>query len=710
YKVMPGDAPGAARKNAVKDVGSERNRAFGNHILTATYEGRPFVVRLESGGKEWKVHAPEITLPDGTCPEPTLLAATPFDLGPLQTGLEFSGEYVPSPEGERRYWRLRLTLWGDKGFVGLEPLLGVALDRPGASSYDEMRGWRAASMRINTAGKQPAVRSDTQWEDSAYETSVAGKTDVGQGSLGVFAFPGGGRLAVPEMAERFPLGVTTFPDGLRVDLFPEILPRDRYAGRDPEYIQYFALHTGDYVMRAGVEIAFPMYLALDDGVDAGKLLGPVPVGMVDVEALDESGAWLNSIRPPDLYSRPFDPEIVIGLNSYLKSKREGRWYGFMNYGDSFGERKWNWFNNEYDAAAVFFEQALRFRNPEYFREALRAARHQMEIDTIKRHPGADNGAVYTHSLGHTGGYYRDGDFAFLNYGHSGRQFAVGTFSNGHTRIRGMCMAFVLTGDRRFRDTALSTGKWIMNSELFKRRTWSSTHREPGWALVNLTSLHWMNGAKNFLDAAETLAWIVLSHARGRGVRYDVLQKHNCPTPPEGWNDNNRMYRTGALSFPTGYQGTGMYLVYQATEDECLKKALRENLKATAEYIKGRLYFPDRRGFVHSPVPWRRQSTRNGSGAGSSLRNVLLVDALLAGDSGSLAISRDTMVQMLTRRELFASPLKDTDPDAPGPKEVTSGLYFVPLTLELMRSLKMVMPEIKYDLSQRETWGGTVPAM
>ena len=69
-----------------------------------------------------------------------------------------------------------------------------------------------------------------------------------------------------------------------------------------------------------------------------------------------------------------------------------------------------------------------------------------------------------------------------------------------------------------------------------------------------------------------------------------------------------------------------------------------------------------------------------------------------------------MIQMLTRREIFSSPLKDTDPDAPGPKEATSGLYFVPLTLELMRALKLEMPEIKYDLSQRTTWGGAVPAM
>ena len=220
----------------------------------------------------------------------------------------------------------------------------------------------------------------------------------------------------------------------------------------------------------------------------------------------------------------------------------------------------------------------------------------------------------------------------------------------------------------------------------------------------------MNGSKKFLNACEELAWTVMAQARGRGVRYDKFASHNCPKPPEGWNEKNSFYRTGALSFPTGYQGTGMYLVYKITKDEYLQKALLENLKATADYVKTRLYFPERKGFVHSPVPWRRQSTRNGSGAGAAMRNILLIDALLTGNKDSLEISRDTMLQMLTRREVFESPLKDSDPDNPGPKSVTSGLYFVPFTLDLMHQLDLVMPPITYDLSQRYSWQGTVNGM
>lgn len=723
YTVTPGKLPPKAVKNAVKAV--KKLECYSNKLYKLSFEKKPFVIKVTSGKEEFAIHAPRITLPDGSQPEAVFEKVQLFDSGNTVTGLEFRGKYDHKSDKDTRYWRLRITMWANKPFIGVEPLLGAALKKPrtpgkvaerewkyGVTAYEEMLEWKSATMQIE-AVKAPALGKIchlTQWEDHSYEKLLNGKSETVKGALGLFDLAGRGSLAIPEMAERFPIGVTQSGNKLNVNLFPEIQPVNRYAKRDKEYVHYFALRTGNYVIRAGVEVSFPMYLVLNKKVDAAKLLSPVPVGLVDVEDLQKSGAWLNYIGKPDKYSKYFDKEILIGLDSYLNYSKKERWYGFLNYGDSHGERTWNWFNNEYDAAAIFFEQALRFRKPEYFREAVRSIRHQMEVDTVKSHPGGMNGAIYTHSMGHTGGYYKDGEFKFSNYGGGGKLFVTSKVSNGHMRIRGMCMGYVLTGDRRFRDTANMTGDYIRSTQLFVNRTWSATHREPGWALVNLTSIYWMNATPRFLRACEDLAWTVMAQARGRGVRHDRLERHNAPKPPEGWNEKNSIYRTGALSFPTGYQATGMYLVYKITRDEYLQKALRDNLKATANYVKTRLYYPDRKGFVHSPVPWRRQSTRNGSGAGNAMRNVLLIDTLLTGDKESRAISCDTMQQMLTRREVFASPLKNTDPDNPDPKGVTSGLYFVPLTLELMRQLDIVMPEIKYDLSQRYSWNGTVDGM
>ena len=711
YQVVPGGSaiPAPSRQNMIKAV--EKLAVYSNKLYTLSFQKQPFAVKIKAKSGEYLIHAPAITLPDGTKPAAKFDKVQLFESGGFMTGLEFSGSYENTKEADKRYWQLRITMYANKNFVAVEPLLGITLKAPGATSYDEMRAWKSAVMRIEKPKAKPGknIRS-VQWEDTFYEVASAGKSESKKGALGIFDLDKKASLVIPEMAERFPIGVNSRGNALDVELLPEIAPVNRYAKRDKEYVHYFAMRTGNYVIRAGVEVSFPMFLALDKKINAAKLLEPFPVGMVDVEDLQKSGAWLNYIGKTDKYSEPYDKEIKKGLESYFKYQKKERWYGFLNYGDSHGERIWNWFNNEYDAAAILFEQALRFRNPEYFREAVRSIRHQMEVDTVKRQPGKMNGSIYTHSMGHTGGYYKDGEFKFSNYGGGGKLFVTSKCSNGHMRIRGMCMGFVLTGDRRFRETAQLTGDYIRSTQLFVNRTWGSTHREPGWALVNLTSIYWMSATQRYLNACEDLAWTVMAQARGRGVRYDTLESHNSPVPPGGWTPENRFYRKGALSFPTGYQGTGMYLVYKITKDEYLKKALRENLKATADYVKTRLYFPDRKGFVHSPVPWRRQSTRNGSGAGAAMRNILLIDALLTGNKESLEISRDTMIQMLTRREVFASPLKDSDPDNPDPKSVTSGLYFVPFTLDLMRQLDLVMPPITYDLSQRYSWNGSVEGM
>ncbi|MBE6367264.1 MAG: hypothetical protein E7052_05070 [Lentisphaerae bacterium] len=711
YKVSPRRPGKNLYPNVVVPI--KKNKSYTNKLLTLTFDAKPFAVKVTGKDDVYTIQAPEITLPDGSRPQAVFKKVKAVETGIVQTVLVFQGEYAPVPEGEKRYWQLRITMWNNKDFIKVEPLLGTALTKAVNTPFEEMRSLKSARMRIICGSAAGAVKSKfTQWEDNSYDVTADGKTQSQKGSLGLFNLANKASLAIPEMAERFPIGVTTLENALDVDLFPAIQPADRYANGKPIYIKYFPIYTGNYVMRAGVEISFPMYLALNKKIDAAKLLAPIPVGMVDVEDLNKSGAWLHYIGKPDKYSKPFEPEIKNGLEAYFTWRDRERWYGFMNFGDSHGERTWNWMNHEYDTAAIFFEHALRLRNPKYFREALRCARHQMEVDMVKNHPDPkNNGGVYKHALGHTGGYFTGDDVAKYIKGCDWKgvknPFLNGDLSSGHTRIRGMCMAYVLTGDQRYRETACLTGNWIRQCKLFALRAWpGGSAREPGWGLVNLTSIYWMDANPRFLKAAEELGWIVLSHAQGRGVHMRKLRAHQCPPPPGGWNEKNSFYKFGSVSFPTGYQAMGMYLLYKQTRDKFLKEDLFDNLKATAEYIKARLYLPEYRAFIHSPVPWRRQSLRNGAGAGTSLRNVLLMDALLNNNQESQAIAVDTLQQMLTRREVFDSPLKGANPDDPHPKSASAGLYFIPVTIDFMRQLDIVMPPITYDTSKQELWNGS----
>ena len=692
-EVLPlkGDAP--AQKNQL----SVSNSGVTNSIWQISFNKKPFEARFVRNGEEITFGAPEITLPDGSRPEAVLLEEKDIEVGKIQHIKEFSGKYVPSPAGETRYWKLRITMWADCDFICVDPLLGVSLDKANKDNTKEMRSFKSASLELRTAdsksgGKDVVV---TQWEDDAYEYEICrnGKKEVSKGSAGEFA-TAKAAVYIPEMAERFPIGATMRAENITVDLFPEIAPANRYAGRDDEYIRFFAVRDGLYTIRAGVEVSFPFFVGHKNN---GKLAAfkKVPVALVDAEELNKTGAWLNIIHNSGKRSALLDKEIKIGLKAYFDRQKKERWYGFMNYGDWHGERKWNWGNHEYDTAAVMFEQSLRFRDPELFREGLRCVRHQMEIDTIKRHPGNRNGGVYTHVVGHTGGYYTAKNFKYPSDTKTGA-FLQDRLTMGHTRIRGMVMAYLLCGDGRFYETACQTGDYISRDYIFIWRGWNGQHREPGWALVNLAALYWMEPSARFYDPLCDMASIVIQNATGMGVMRMALKSYDSPTPPGGWNKANQHYKYGALSFPTGYQAIGMYLASKAVRETTFKKEILDNLKESAEYVKSRHYFPENKGFVHSPSPWRAQSVSVGGVGANALRNVLLIDAVLTGDKESEKIARETFMQMLEYRELYHSPQKKNDPDTPTAKNVGAIIYFIPFTMDLMEKLGWELPEtVKY---------------
>jgi len=193
-----------------------------------------------------------------------------------------------------------------------------------------------------------------------------------------------------------------------------------------------------------------------------------------------------------------------------------------------------------------------------------------------------------------------------------------------------------------------------------------------------------------------MAGIVIQNATGMGVMRMALKSYDSPTPPGGWNKANQHYKYGALSFPTGYQAIGMYLASKAVRETTFKKEILDNLKESAEYVKSRHYFPENKGFVHSPSPWRAQSVSVGGVGANALRNVLLIDAVLTGDKESEKIARETFMQMLEYRELYHSPQKKNDPDTPTAKNVGAIIYFIPFTMDLMEKLGWELPEtVKY---------------
>ena len=121
-EVLPlkGNAP--AQKNEL----SVSNAGITNSIWQISFSKKPFEVRFVRNGEVITFGAPSITLPDGSRPEAVLLEEKDIEVGKIQCIKEFSGKFVPSPAGETRYWKLRVTMWADCEFICVDPLLGVS--------------------------------------------------------------------------------------------------------------------------------------------------------------------------------------------------------------------------------------------------------------------------------------------------------------------------------------------------------------------------------------------------------------------------------------------------------------------------------------------------------------------------------------------------------------------------------------------------------
>ena len=151
-EVLPlkGDAP--AQKNQL----SVSKDGITNSIWQISFNKKPFEARFVRDGEVITFGAPEITLPDGSRPEAVLTAEKDIETGPVQIIKEFSGKYLPMPEGEVRYWRLRVTMWADCDFICIDPTLGVTLEARYEDTGKEMRSFKSAVLKINT-GKKSAL-------------------------------------------------------------------------------------------------------------------------------------------------------------------------------------------------------------------------------------------------------------------------------------------------------------------------------------------------------------------------------------------------------------------------------------------------------------------------------------------------------------------------------------------------------------------------
>ena len=311
--------------------------------------------------------------------------------------------------------------------------------------------------------------------------------------------------------QRWPKAFAVTPNEFTIELLPE-QPGTDFGKNLPFYLQY-PFCEGKYRMKWGM--SFTENLRFD-------FSGKIPVAALAAESNNSviavlSPQWYASTKVfpgvstnADKQFSVWDDNIARYFKKHMALKAEQREYGFMNYGDWFGERGRNWGNNEYDLQYGLFMNFIRTGNRDYFRLATLGAEHQADVDCVHAYPDQFYlGANHQHSIGHTGVWTQSVKRASWTHPYDTHTSAEG----GHTWIKGMLTDWCLTGNPRVYESALKLGEhiaWAMAPD-FKRL--GSHERSAGWSLIAICALYDLTRDPVYLRAADKIASIAMKEQK-----------------------------------------------------------------------------------------------------------------------------------------------------------------------------------------------------
>lgn len=452
--------------------------------------------------------------------------------GPVRTVLRWTGALLQGGKPSGWAYRIRLTLckgqpmlrcnvsvWNDVPSPTFRELGSLALRaKPRNASF---RGGIAdEALQAITPGKGLALLQD---RDNRFVLQTPGAKREGK------RFAGSARIATDhfhmtallrDFWQTYPSGYVVDAEGLHVQLLPPLRP-DTYD--DPESAKWFGriyawFKEGKYLFRAGQLTQHDVVLHLgdpDSSPDAGRL-----------------SAWLSMPllpRPEDGYlcgtdvlGRRLFPQtkglwdsheamFARGFANHLKDRERRRTYGWMHWGDWFGERVLNYGNNEYDLNWAMGVQWMRTGHRAYFQRGLEMARHYTTVDTVHGRPSDRHRALcWTHCFNHVGTAQKVEDLRFPKDDKDAETYLErfrwglrgGMDPQGHIYQPGNWLYAALTGEQWFRDVAERV--CMHQATHLTPRFNFSIERSGGWPLINASMAYAFSGNPYYLNAARLM--------------------------------------------------------------------------------------------------------------------------------------------------------------------------------------------------------------
>ena len=372
-------------------------------------------------------------------------------------------------------------------------------------------------------------------------------------------------VALRRFWQTYPRALRVSADEIAVELLPTPAPGAAPRPGDAEswHRIYFWLGEQGYLLKAGMALSSELLLAWGPRDEA------LLAWFEEPPAVRPTLEWLNACnalaplaakdtRVLDRYERALDG----GYEQWIADREIRRQYGWLNFGDWYGESAWSWGNNEYDPPFAHYCEYLRGGDPRWFILGAEAARHLTDVDTVNFSTDATQvGAQYTHMPGHAGGYLPP-------YFRS--KMGGSSSVPSHTWVEGSVLHYLLTGDENLRESLDRTAQWLIASGL-KDYAGGIQHydfancRECGWHLIHLTALARMSATARYLNAAALIVERVLERQEPGGGWERVLKEGHCGCEPPR--------ERGEAGFMVGVLLSGLRRYHELTGDERVRDAI-----------------------------------------------------------------------------------------------------------------------------------------
>lgn len=462
---------------------------------------------------------------------------------------------------------------------------------------------------------------------------------------------GEGRIAaaVQDFRERWPKALGLKGNQIAIDLLPK-LPDAAYGSKLPAHLMY-PFVNGNYRMKWGMAFTERVTLDFGDSASLAELADAVnkpPIAIIPSSWHEETGALgLMAAKNGNEFAE-WDDFFERGYQAQMRRREQNREYGFMNYGDWFGERGRNWGNNEYDIAHTFFMQFARTGKPEYYRLALAAARHQADSDIVHAYPDpAYVGANPQHSIGHTGMWTQMAEYAAWSYKYDGHADAT----NGHTWAEGMTEAWFLAGEATVMESTLLLGEHIAWAVAPTFQISVSYPRSAGWSLRAIIAIYRATADPEYLKAADSIARsaIVAQDESGIWVRNYAPRSHSGSTAaviPEE--------ESGISNFQLGLTLAGLAQYYDVTKSTEARDAVLRGARLLAKAWPGSGGWPYDIRKDGTPSPARPKQTQEA--------NILNAESIAymgmqENDSELLRVAEEVLLNTLFYQEPVATRQK-----------------------------------------------------